>query len=309
MREDGGASKDNAQKVDNLQRGATPSGAGTEPLKRVHNPYYPAFDLLLAKLLAHEEVLKVMPLMVPSDGEGATELAARGKGPDLISDQFDGSLADICEMRNDGYVRYFPTFRFSHATIEAQLHVNQVFRKRCYGWIVAQSFESFREFAEEIDRGIRRPQPMWRRILNHVWPWAPRARMRTRHRRDLKSVLKRIRNAAPAIQKCENRNSRGMNLGSYIRMLSGVRHAIVHCEGVIAPTKWRKLKTGGRKVRFPGSETSDASYVLDITPNAAHNTIARLREYGLVIYKAVSEAAGCPVTLYDSDKGMTVWRR
>jgi len=307
-REDEGASQDNVQKARNLQHGSTPRGPRTEALKRIENPYYPAFDLLLAQLLAHEEVLKIVPRMIPSDGEGATEPAALAIGPDLMSDQFDGFVADICEMRNDGYVRHFPTFRFSHAMREARLHVNQAFQRRCYWWIVAQSFESFREFAEEIDRMISGKQQeaacMPKDASMAIAPISSHKRWPK-----LKEVHRRIREAAPALRECEERNSRRVNLGSWLGTLAGVRHALVHSEGVIRPEEWQKLKRGGRKVRFPGSETSDASYVLDITPDAAHNTIARLREYGLVIYKAVSEAAGCHVTLYGSDKGMIVWLR
>jgi len=309
MREDEGASQDNIQNARNLQRGSTPRGPGTEALKRVENPYYPAFDLLLAPLLAHEEVLKIVPRMIRSDGEGATELASQAKGPDLISDQFDGFLADICEMRNDGYVRYFPTFRFSHATREVQLHVNQAFRKRCYRWIVAQSFESFREFAEEIDRTISGKQ---QEAACPPKDASMAIEPTSSHKRwpKLKEVHRRIRKAAPALREYEERNARGVNLGSWLRTLAAVQHALVHSEGVIRPEEWQKVKSGGCKVRFfPGSETSDASYVLDITPGAAHDTIARLREYGLVIYKAVSEVAGHPVTLYDPDRGMTVRTR
>jgi len=307
-REDEGASQDTVQKARNLKHGSTPRGPGTEALKRVENPYYPAFDLLLAQLLAHEEVLKIVPRIIPSNGEGATELGALAIAPDLMSDQFDGFVADICEMRNDGYIRYFPTFRFSHAMREARLHVNQAFQRRCYGWIVAQSFESFREFAEEIDRTISGKQ---QEATCPPKDTSMAIEPASSHKRwpKLKEVHRRIREAAPALREYEERNSRGVNLGSWLRTLAGVRHALVHREGVIRPEEWRKLKSGGRKVRFPGSETSDASYVLDITPDAANNTIARLREYGLVIYKAVSEVAGYPVTLYDPDRGMTIWHR
>jgi hypothetical protein len=272
------------------------------------NPYYPAFDLLLAQLLAHEEVLKIVPRIIPSDSEGATETEALAIGPNPMSDQFDGFVADICEMRNDGYVRYFPTFRLSHAMREAQLHFNQVFQRRCYGWIVTQSFESFREFAEQIDRTIcANQQEAACTPKDASMAIAPTSSHKQWPR--LEEVHRRIGKAAPALRGCEERNARGVNLGSWLRTLAAVRHALVHSEGVIRPEEWQKVKSGGCKVRFPGSETSDASYVLDITPDAAHNTVVRLREYGLVIYKAVSEAAGCSVTLYDSDRGMTDWCR
>ena len=303
------SSRDNTQKPHNLQHGVTSSRIGTKRLKRIENPYYPAFDLLLAQLLAHEEILKIVPRIVSSVSEGTTKSATVAIGPDPMSDQSDGLVANICEMRNDGYVGYFPTFRFSHSTSETQSHVNQAFQRRCFGWIMAQSFESFRKFAEETDRRIPKHQSLWRRILGHMQLRVPETLTRRSHRSDLRSVVKRIRKATPALQKCENRNARGINLGSWLRMLSGMRHAIVHCEGIIAPTKWRKLKSGGRKMRPPGIEAADGSYVLDMTYTAVRDIIHLLREYSLVIYKAVSEATECPVTLYDSDKGMTVWLR
>ena len=75
-------------------------------------------------------------------------------------------------------------------------------------------------------------------------------------------MRRRIREAAPALKECEERNSRRVNLGSWLRTLAGIRHAIVHSEGVIRPEEWQKLNTGGPKVRFPGSETAEHSYVL-----------------------------------------------
>ena len=95
MPEDGDAPQDNVQKTHNLQRGATPSETGIEGLKRVENPYYPAFDLLLAQLLAHEEVLKIVPRIIASDSEGATETGSLAMGPNPMSDQFDGFVAEL----------------------------------------------------------------------------------------------------------------------------------------------------------------------------------------------------------------------
>jgi len=304
MREDEGASQDDVQKARDSQRGPTPRGKGTERLKRVGNPYYPAFDLLLAQLLAHEEVLDIVTRTITSDGEDAAELEA--PGVEARADQFRGFIADICEMRQDGVVRAFPTLRFPKAAKEARSHVKQTFRRRCYGWIVAQAYESFREFADEVDRRISEKQERMVCQPEHastaIEPTSSRDRWR-----ELKEVIRRVREAAPALRECEERNSRRVNLGSWLRTLAGVRHAIVHSEGVIRPEEWQKLNTGGPKARFPGSETSDGRYVLDITPDAAQDTVERLREYGLAIYKAVSEAAECPVTLYDANEGMTVW--
>lgn len=309
MREDQGASQSNVQKARNSQRGLTPRGPETEESKQ-DNPYYPAFDLLLAKLLAHEEVLRIVPRMISSDGECVVEPTASATDGDVTADSLQGFVADICEMRRGGLVRSFPTLRFPKTAKEARSHVNQVFRRRCYGWIVAQAFESFREFVEEIDRQLparevpRRhynPTGLLGRMLKG------RARRRMRH--NIKDSLKRIREAVPELGNCETHNSRGVNLCSWFVVLTAVRNAVAHADSIIEPSKLRKLDAALLTAHFPGESDAEAGYVLNLTPDVARDTITRLREYSLAVYKAVSAAAKCPVTLYDPDEGMTIWGR
>jgi len=307
MRDNGDASQGSAQNAQDSQGEATPPGPGTEGLKSIGHPYYPAFDLLLARLLAHEEILDLVPSRILFEPDGATESTVVRREVDLTADGIPGMVADICEMRQDHFVRHFPTFRLPDATNEARSHVKEAFRRRCCSWILVHSFESFREFAEEIDQAISEKRQgeecpgggaASEQVFSH-----------TRGRPDLKDVRRRIRNAAPALGKCEECNSRHVNLGSWIHVLSAVRHAIVHNDGIIPAQRWRKLRCGGPKMRFPGREIGDGGYLLDVTPEAARDAIVRLREYGFAIYKALSAAAGCHAMLYDPAKGMTVWRR
>jgi len=306
MREDEGTSQDNVQKAHNLQRGSAPRGSGTEGLKQVENPYYPAFDILLAQFLAHEEVLKIVTRMIPSDGEGAPELAARGISADLMSDQFDGLVADICEMRQDGFVRCFPTLRFPQAGKEARSHVNQTFRRRCCGWIVAEAYESFREFIEMVNRELSaKITPKRHGSLARIL----KKRMRKRTRRSPKDLLKRIRRTAAELRSCENRNSRGINLSSWFAVLTSVRDSVAHNNAIIKPWRLRKLDVALLKAHFPGERDAETGYVLNLTPEVTRDTITRLREYALAIYKAASSVSGLTTTIYDSRKGMTRWKR
>jgi len=308
-RDDEVTSQDSTQNAQGSQGGATPTGPETKGMKRVENPHYPAFDLLLARLLAHEEVLGLLAQMIPSDGESAARFAAWRADTHPTANPLQGCVADICEMQKGGFVRWFPTLRYPKRTKEARLHVNRTFRRRCCGWIVAETYESFREFAQEVDPATLMPQSAWKRLVEHVRVCGPLPCKRTRNRRDLKHVLKRIRKTAPALRDCENLNSRGVELSSWLRVLADVRNAVVHNGEIIAERRYRRLKSAGLDRFFPGEHIADEGYVLDLTPEVAQDSIERVREYGLAIYKAVSAAAEYPVTLYDPDKGMTVWRR
>lgn len=277
------------------------SAEQTEPRK---NPYYPAFDLLLAKLLAAEEALHVAKAAFADENFASAEWATHAKDRPFPS----GWLADICDDRMPRYVKHVLSLRDTDVSKDSLLRAARDFRTSSYLWVIARSFEAFREFVEAISYGLPdQEEPVAYHLLAPVVRLASRRPKRAKHEFD--AALKRVRKAAPLLKRCETRNSRGIHLAQWIRVAAAVRHAVAHNEGILRDSEFEKYRSSNLESEFPGSHEDEVGYVLAPTHDVALKTIQRLREYALVIYNAVSEAANLPTLIYDHEKGITAWHR
>ena len=281
------------------QRSESRSAEQAGPRK---NQYYPAFDLLLAKLLATEKAVHVAKTAFADEKFTSAELATRAKDRPFPS----GWLADICEDRMPGYVRYVLSLRDTDASKGSYLHAARNFRTSSYLWAIARSFEAFREFVEAIAHSLPyQEKPFAYRLLTRAVRLVSRRPKRAK--RGFDAALKRVRKAAPLLKRCETGNSRGIHLAQWIRVVAAVRHAVAHNEGILRDFEFEKYRSSNLESEFPGSREDEVGYVLTPTHDVALKTIQRLREYALVIYKAVSEAATLPTLIYDHEKGITTW--
>lgn len=275
----------------------------SEPVERAElpeNAYYSSFDLLLAKLLAAEEALHVAKAAFAEEDVSSAEWATRGVE--------SGWLADICDERMPGYVKFVPSFRVTDVSEESRLRAAKDLRTSFNLWTIVRSFEAFREFVRTIDSCLADPRrPEVDRLSSLAACFLSRKRKRAERRFD--AALKRVRKAAPLLKRCETRNARGIHLAQWIRVVAVVRNAAAHNEGILKYDEYKKYRSSNLEKEFPGDLEDDVGYVLKPTPDVALNTINQLREYALVIYKAVSEAADLPVLIYHHGKGITTWRR
>ena len=272
------------------QESESRSAEQTGPRK---NPYYPAFDLLLAKLVAAEEALRVAEAALADENFASAEWTTYAEDRSFSS----GWLADICDDRMPGFVKHVPSLRHTDVSKDSLLRAARDFRTSSYLWVIARSFEAFREFVEAVAQGLP----------NQEEPLV--SRRPKRDESEVNAELKRIRKAAPLLKKCETRNSRGINLTQWISVVAAVRNAVAHNEGILRNSEFKKYRSSNLENEFPGSHEDEVGYVLVPTHDVALKTIERLREYALVIYKAVSEAADLPVLIYDHEKGITTWGR
>ncbi len=277
------------------------SGEQTRPR---NNPYYPAFDLLLAKLLATEKAAYVAKAAFADETFASAELTTRAKDQPFLS----GWLADICEDRMPGYVRYVPSLRDTDASEGSSLHAARNFRTSSYLWAIARSFEAFREFVEAIAHSLPdQEEPFACHLLARAVRLVSSRPKHTKHGFD--TALKRVRKAAPLLKRCEIKNSQGIHLAQWIRVVAAVRHAVAHNEGILRDFEFEKYRSSNLESEFPGSHEAEVGYVLAPTHDVALKTIERLREYAVLIYKAVSEAANLPTPIYEHEKGITTWHR
>jgi len=113
------------------------------------NPFFSAFDLLLAKLVAAEQALRVSEATFEHASDLPDEWQAEasdGGFPDMI--------ADICDTSNPGYVVYRMSFRWPEREREHLLRDIANFRTQACLWSIACAFEHFREFVEAVEGSL-----------------------------------------------------------------------------------------------------------------------------------------------------------
>jgi len=262
------------------------------------NPYYLAFDLLLAKLLAAEQALNVSEAAFGYANESPEKWLER-----IPDGRLCGMLADICDDSIPGYVKHVPSLRGPDEEIDFLLRAVRDFRTQSYLWAIARAFEAFREFVGAAAGELATASESERR--GSSGKNGP-AESKTRRFSD---ALKHVRKTVPVLKGYEMRNVRGIDLAQWIRVVSTVRDAVAHNEGIVGSANYEKYRSSGLEKEFPGELEDAIGYVLKPTHDVALNAITRLREYGLVIYKAVSETANLPVLIYNHEKGITTWRR
>ena len=113
------------------------------------NPFYPAFDLLLAKLLAAEQALRVSEALFESALESPDEWLAQ-----IQKGELPGMMADICDLDIPGYVKNIPSFRWPDREKEYLLRAVRDLRSQSCLWSIARAFEHFREFVESIAKAL-----------------------------------------------------------------------------------------------------------------------------------------------------------
>jgi len=274
-----------------------------ETQKRRPNPFYPAFDLLLAKLLAAEQALRVSETLFENALESPDEWLSQ-----IPEGELPGMLADICDLGIPGYVKNIPSFRWPDREKDYLLRAVSDFRTQSCLWCIARAFEDFREFAGAVERSITHdgaPCP------SHLDTWVARLLPKRKKEPDRRfsAVLKRIRDSAPSLVTCERGNARKIQLQQWICMAAAVRHAVAHSEGILKQTDYKTYGSSGLEEHFPGELEEGTGYVLKPTLDSTAKTIRTFREYGVAIYKTVSEAQGFSPVLVGPDGEITTWRR
>ena len=274
-----------------------------ETVKKRPNPFYPAFDVLLAKLLAAEQALRVSEALFENALESLDEWLAQIPGGEL-----PGMLANICDSRIPGYVTNIPSFRWPDREEDNLLRAVRDLRSQSCLWSIARAFEHFREFVDAVDGILPRDKGT---CLRHLPTCIARlvSRRRRAKVRGLEATLKRVRDAAPALEACEKANARSIQLQQWIRLAAHVRHAVAHNDGILRSEKHEKYRSSGLEKHFPGELETDVGYVLMPTAEATMKAIRTFREYGVAIYKTISEAHGFPATLLGPNGDLTTWRR
>lgn len=262
------------------------------------NPFYPALDLLLAKLLAAEQAVGVSEAAFEHASESQDEWLAR-----IPEGQLPGMMADICDS-SPGWVKYVPSLRLPNHETDYLVRAVRDFRTQSYLWSIARAFEHFREFVESIEAEL--PDGTCMSAGQGSEPIGDA----DQHKKSrLELALRRVRHIAPALVDCERTNARKIQLQQWIAVAEAVRNAVAHNEGILTEEAYERYSSSGLRKHFPGELEEGAGYVLKPTSETTAKTIRTFREYGVAIYRLVSEAQDLPARLVGQDGEITTWRR
>ena len=206
------------------------------------NPHYPAFDLLLAKLLAAEQALNV--------SEAAFGYAS-GSPEEWLGRIPDGRvctlLADICDDSLDGYVKHIPSLREPDEETDFLLRAVRDFRTSSYLWVIARAFEAFRKFVETIDEELPDATDSGAsRGAGSATDSTGEERIR------FDDALRHVRKVAPSLVRCETQNARGIHLPQWISVVEAARHAVAHSDGILSNDDYKKYRASGLERDSPG---------------------------------------------------------
>lgn len=265
--------------------------------QNLENPYYPAFDLLLAKLLAADLALAVSEAVFGYATESPEEWLKR-----ILDGRACSMLADICD--GPGFVKHIPSLREPDKESDFLLRAVRDLRMQSCSWAIARAFEAFREFVGAIEKELPNTSDTEASQGLKTSAEDPKDKPPS-----FDAALKNVRRAAPLLRTCEERNARGIHLPQWIRLVAAVRHAVAHNDGVLSDVHYKKYRDSGLESHFPGDLETDTGYVLKPTPEVVQKTIRTLREYGVAIYKFVSEARDLPARLVGQNGEITTWRK
>jgi hypothetical protein len=213
-----------------------------------------------------------------------------------------GATFVMCDVTQPGPRRPVPMGQY-YLKGPQHLRALEDIRHLNAAWTVAYGYEAFETFVQDIAavtlarRGIL-ANPEWR-------PSQRDLRSKTRRITDLQrfvrngfrgaeDVLKRLRRTAQQIERFERANRR-TDFGDWFRVVSAVRHAIVHRAAVLSPRQILKLSPSATRVlheAFTGIRRPTNEYTLRISSIDADLSLRICAEHAFVIYKGCCLAAG-----------------
>ncbi len=218
-----------------------------------------------------------------------------------------GDIADLPTEDNEiRWMSQFPSGKTAlegaeyYAFVESMTHMQA-------GHVVAQAYEAHETYlydligacvaahpadAEEAKlgraitkSGKHRPAspPEWRELLKEAYKGS-----------NNKRALAYLRRLGPAIAQYETRNWRQLNLPEWYRVVSAVRHALVHQQQRIRPHQLAHLSGEEKQLlkrRFSGRMAQDG-YLLAINVDEAKGALRTFGEYAHIMFRGLSESHG-----------------
>jgi len=192
-----------------------------------------------------------------------------------------GSVLSVGDITAYPSKRLYRTYTATvwEAIDETYLTAIHTMMARHSAWTVAQAYEAFETFVNDIAEGFVHALPTTTRPVTR----------RRRRRQQTKKVLDRLRSEAPQIGEWEQANSRGLDLRQWYDVVGEVRHAITHSDEVIPARVLRGFSSERRTLLrqcFPGMEAGE-SYSLRLDVEDATRALRIFGDYAFVVFKAL----------------------
>ena len=231
-------------------------------------------------------------------------LQKRGIGLEEVKGGTSLVIRDLSEWPDHGWAEYYSSGLF---IIEGEGYLNLVdgFVQRESAWTISQAYEAFESYLKDIAalHLFKRPDLAPQRQLERFRRRQPRFSLDHQEfwrifvsRENAFDVLDTLRLSAPFLAETEEHNNRALDLRAWLSVLAEVRHGVVHASCVIRQTRatsWSAERFKILESHFK-SRLADQGYLIQCGPNEAQNILSITGEYGYLVYKALSQAAGYP---------------
>lgn len=221
-------------------------------------------------------------------------------------------IEDVTDWPEDGWARCFPIgghLRKGRRFLQA---LHEIVARQSAS-TVAEGFEVFEAYLRDISAVHLKRNPSalaeaaWLNRRRKSAGPAPKTRHISNHRTFVRAayggtndLLKRLRSSIPEIAAGEHRNTKGMDLQSWLGVVTEVRHATVHGRGVLSPSQLKRLgpvRVSVLKRDFPG-RIGSGGYRLGLDHKSGSAALEIFAEYALLIFKAVSQGEGLDYNVF-----------
>ena len=271
----------------------------------LHSPLMRLFDRLsfLNGLLTHLENQSVnyLPLLKKAFEEQNLDPSIMRAGVAL-------TIRDLTQPVNS-FRAYHPVGSSVSHNLNEYQHMLEIVLYRNCGWAVAQGYEAFETYLKDItaiyiQRNVAAIDPA---ILKKLTPGTKKLLELSNlgfsqtdfeywksciayTRWNNKDIVSQIRDEfSKILRNVEQDNQHSIDFVEWFDIVSEVRHAVTHSNGIIKPDKQKPTWTQQTlNLYFPGNVTSDG-YELQLTVENAERNLQLFAEYGYVIFKCLSD--------------------
>jgi hypothetical protein len=225
-----------------------------------------------------------------------------------------GTALPIRDLAQEGCPDLIPSGHFA-VQGEGYLELVDKLIERESIWTIAQGYEAFETFLNDVGGAYLRSQPekvsagefsksrekslayglpdepsvLWREFFKKKHPGAEKA-------------LKAIRSWAPLLGAVEIRNNRDLDLGVWLFVLAGVRHASVHSNSKVKNTttgRWSRGAVSILEERF-GAKANSGSHDLHCDFKAVEEALSIIGDYGYLVLNSLSATCSEPSKIIEA---------
>lgn len=225
-------------------------------------------------------------------------------------------IRDLSEFPDDRWARYYSVSVFS-TTGQEYINIANNLISQGAAFTISQAYEAFETFLKEmlsafltnnsnnavyqeqffniIEKLNREPKKIINKEIPENWS------LIISNYFNNNDLFKLLREISHEITDLEKHNNRSINLATWYKVITEVRHGLTHCKMLIKKERLSnltKIESGILKKMVEG-EFSDSNYIMRPTSIDAQDILERFDEYAFMILKCLSKLESYEIPTFE----------